>query len=87
MNPSKGPSGPNGIPPEIWNLPALPPPKGRIPNFEHPENKDTQIIVMNTVFIALMLFAVLVRFIIRQPREKRIGWDGGMSTLEVMVQI
>lgn len=65
MDSSKGPLEPNDIPPEIWNLLDLPPPKGRIPNFELPENKDTQIIVMNSVFIALMLFSVVVRFIVR----------------------
>ena len=75
---SKGPPGSNGIPLEVWNLPALPPPKGKIPNFDHPENKDAQIIVMNSVFVAFMLLAVAVRFIIRQSQDKKIGWDGGM---------
>jgi hypothetical protein len=73
MDSSSGRPGPNGIPSEIWNLPALPPPKGMMPNFEHPENKDAQIIVMNSVFLSLMLAAVVVRFITRQLQEKKIA--------------
>jgi hypothetical protein len=81
INCTEGPVGPHGIALALWNLPALLPPPGRKPNFDHPENKDTQIIIMNSVFLALMLISVAVRFLNSKPQERQVTWDKSTSTL------
>jgi hypothetical protein len=71
-----GPSGPNGIPAAIWNLPALRPPPGVKSNFENPETRSREIIVINAVFLTLMLVAVLMRFCVRRSGNTPFNWDG-----------
>lgn len=69
-------TGPGGIPLSVWNLPALAPPEGRVPNFDHPESRATELIILNTIFIALTALAVIVRFIARRDSKDVVGWDG-----------
>jgi hypothetical protein len=71
------PTGPGGMPGYIWNLPALPPPEGQQPNFENPESRNTELIIMNAVFLSATVAAVTVRFIARRTSKDIVGWDGG----------
>jgi hypothetical protein len=71
-----GPPGPNGIPAAIWNLPALRPPPGIKSNFEHPETRAREIIVMNAIFLTLMVLAIGMRFCVRRAGNSAFSWDG-----------
>ncbi|KAF2279514.1 uncharacterized protein EI97DRAFT_455747 [Westerdykella ornata] len=77
-------SSPPGVSAALWNLPALPPPPGKHSNFDNPENRNDEIIIINAVFLTLMTAAVLMRFIIRRRGENRVGWDGLMCIVAVM---
>ncbi|OAL43432.1 hypothetical protein IQ07DRAFT_650025 [Pyrenochaeta sp. DS3sAY3a] len=85
MSSSQGLPGPNGIPAALWNMPALAPPPGQIPNFDHPINKDAELIAMNSVFLALMLLSVAIRFI--NSKDKKFSWDKVMCLIAVMSSI
>jgi hypothetical protein len=74
--PSAMATGPGGMPGWLWNLPALPPPKGKVPNFDHPESRGTELIIITVVFLTLTLLAVSLRFLARRNSKDVIGWDG-----------
>ena len=54
----------------------MPPPEGQKSNFENPETRDTELIVMNAVFLSCTVVAVAVRFIARRSSKDVVGWDG-----------
>lgn len=73
------------MPGEIWNLPALPPPPGQKSNFVNPDSRDTELIVMNAVFLSATAVAVVVRFVARRSAKDVVGWDGSKTARFVLV--
>jgi|SRR5690242_1055938 len=64
-------------------MPALPPPAGKTPNFDHPEYKDTELIIMNSVFLALMrlpLPCVVLTVKIGQSAGTKVCCHFGVAT-------
>ncbi|KAH7074913.1 hypothetical protein BKA63DRAFT_513979 [Paraphoma chrysanthemicola] len=84
---SMGPSGPNGIPAALWNLPAIRPPAGIKSNFDHPETRAREIIIINAVFLGLMLLTVVMRFCVRRSGNTAFSWDGLMCVIAVLGSI
>jgi hypothetical protein len=70
-------TGPGGLPGQIWNLPALPPAHGRVSNFDNPDSRRTELIIMNSLFLSATLIAVAIRFIARRSSKDKFGWDVG----------
>lgn len=78
------PTGPGGIPGEIWNLPALPPPPGQTSNFVNPDSRDTELIIMNAVFLSATIVAVAMRFVTRRSAKDVVRWDGVMCVIATL---
>ncbi|KAF2185803.1 hypothetical protein K469DRAFT_631712 [Zopfia rhizophila CBS 207.26] len=65
----------------------MPPPPGKVSNFDHPENRDQEIIVVNAVFLTLMILAVAMRFFVRRTADSKVGWDGLMCIIAALASI
>lgn len=57
------------------SFPALSPPPGVTSNFIDPPSRKLNLIVLESVFVPLMLQAVLVRIYVRGRITKRWEWD------------
>jgi hypothetical protein len=59
----------------LENFPSMIPPPGVTPNFINPPSKETAIIVLNVIFLALMWSAVAVRLWSKARITHNVGWD------------
>ncbi|KAI9836483.1 MAG: hypothetical protein M1837_003389 [Sclerophora amabilis] len=69
------------------NAPAIPPPPGVTPNFENPESLATELITVNSVFVALMLIAVGVRVWTKSRITHSLGWDDYTCVIAGIISI
>lgn len=68
----------NGSHPLELTLAAVAPPADIEPNTRGP-SLSHQINILSAVFTALVLVAVLIRFIVRVKVDMKWGWDDGKS--------
>ena len=54
---------------------ATPPPSGVVPNFVDPPNRNTEIIAVSSVCIAVSTIFIVARTFIRLKLIKRHGWE------------
>lgn len=65
-----------GIPDSVLaQTPAMQPPNGTTPNFVDPVSRDTALIALNAVFLALMVPVVAVRLYGKAHTVHKIGWE------------
>lgn len=73
------PTLPPGFPLELLaNVPGMPPPPSKVPNFEHPEVDGTQrpsVIAFGSAFAAVTVFFCALRLYSRICVSKAAGWD------------
>lgn len=61
--------------PPLSLTPALKPPPGRIPNFDHPENFHASIIATTVVCLTLTTLLACARMYTKLVITKSHGWD------------
>jgi hypothetical protein len=59
----------------LENIPAGMPPAGTAPNFVDPPSNSRAIVILDSVFISLMLLAVLIRAYVRVKLTKIWAWN------------
>ena len=59
----------------LANIPALAPPEGVIPDFEHPANHISIAVVWGSIELALMLFFYTIRVYNKCFITKKFTWD------------
>ena len=57
------------------NTPMVAPPPGAVSNFSDPKTQSTNLIILNTVFLPLMLIVVGIRLYSRAFLSHAVGWD------------
>lgn len=58
-----------------WNIPAMAPPKGVIPNLIDPESRAYESIVTTAVCVSLMMPFFVLRLYSRLFVTRSLGWD------------
>lgn len=58
-----------------WNVPAMAPPPGVIPNFKNPESKAYESITTTAVCVSLMMPFFALRIYSRVFVTRSLGWD------------
>ncbi len=71
--------------PDLSKLPALKPPPGVIPDFQHANGIGTTIIAVNAVFIALMVVCLAARIYVKTAIVRNFWWDDSMLPLSSSV--
>ena len=67
----------------IFDLPALPPPKGVKSNFSNPHSLELSLKVNICIWLTLMVICVAVRLYTRTFISKqKVGWDDGEISFE-----
>lgn len=64
-------------PMDLANIPLLPPPLGVMPNFVNPENRASILIIISTIFLALLLPFVVLRLYTRIWITRTFDLDDG----------
>lgn len=64
--------------PDLSKLPALKPPPGATPDFQHANGVVTAIIVVNAVFLVLMAIFLAARIYVKIALIRGFWWDDGM---------
>lgn len=63
--------------PDLSKVPALKPPPGIKPDFQHPGGVGTAIIVVNAVFLGLMVICLAARIYVKTGIIRAFWWDDG----------
>lgn len=68
---------PNNLPSsmDLSQIPAGRPPPGVVPNFKNPESLADSVIIVNSIFLALMLVFLTIRIYTKQFIAHGLGWD------------
>jgi hypothetical protein len=66
---------------DLAKIPVLPPPLGVMPNFVNPENRASILIIISTIFLALLLPFVVLRLYTRIWITRTFGLDDGKHAL------
>lgn len=67
----------------IENIPLGAPPAGQLSNFENPDTRGPAVVVVCSVFIALMWPFLLLRLYSKVWVIRSFGWDDGKFSLRV----
>lgn len=65
--------------PVAWkDIPRAPPPPGQTSNFTDPETIDPEIIVLSSVFIAILWPILILRLLSKARVLRTFGWNDSM---------
>ena len=68
--------------PDLRHVPWLPPPPGRLSNFQYPESRASAFIIVLSIFLAVVIVFVVLRLYVRLRVLRSPWWDDGeMSKL------
>lgn len=77
------------LPPErqefILNQPALEPPDGRVPNFEHPPNQNALFLSVGIVCLCLSSIACIVRAYSNLVKVRQVKLEDGQQIIPYLI--
>ncbi|KAF2731139.1 hypothetical protein EJ04DRAFT_584180 [Polyplosphaeria fusca] len=71
-------------PEQLAQIPAGVPPRGVIPNLVNPPNAGNYVIIANSIFVAMMITFVALRFYVVLKIKKKMGADDWMVVVSVI---